>query len=307
METAKKKDRCFIITPIGKETDDIRRHIDGIIEAVIKPVIEEDYDVIVSHKMNDLGSINKQVIKEIYNDKLVIANLTSINPNVMYELAFRHSIGKPVIIIAEKGTSLPFDISDGRTIFYRNDAQGTLELQKLLKQFIDAIDFSKPTSPIYDVLGELKKETALLDNIKSASSNGDSNSLEYILKRLDSIESSIKSIGQNRIQHSKRTKGLTKAIKIEYEYDTILGPAKEESMLNSILKSNTIIRTSKYPYYIDDVSISEEEKTIQIVVFSDSEVFEEFQTNIVFEIQRELEKNGVQFSKNGRANIRLFS
>ena len=184
-------ERCFIITPIGKKTDNIRRHIDGIIEAVIRPVIEKDYEVVVSHKMNDIGSINKQIIKEIYNDKLVIANLTTINPNVMYELAFRHSIGKPVIIIAEEGTVLPFDISIERTIFYKNDAQGTIELQDTLKDFISSIDFSKPTSPIYDVLGELKKETDLLYNLKSENNKDESNSLSYILNRLDSIESAI--------------------------------------------------------------------------------------------------------------------
>ncbi|MBQ7503757.1 MAG: hypothetical protein IJT79_00350 [Ruminococcus sp.] len=76
------KERCFIITPIGNKTNDIRRHIDGIIEAVIQPVLESEYEIIVSHKSNKIGSINKQIIKEIYNDKLVIANLTNINPNV---------------------------------------------------------------------------------------------------------------------------------------------------------------------------------------------------------------------------------
>lgn len=35
--TKSKKKQCFFITPIGSETDKIRRHIDGIIDASIRP------------------------------------------------------------------------------------------------------------------------------------------------------------------------------------------------------------------------------------------------------------------------------
>lgn len=124
------RERCFVVTPIGSEGDPIRRHIDGVIKAAIKPVLEADgYQVIAAHTMSESGTIDKQIFKELYEDKLVIANLTQNNPNVMYELAARHCFGKPVIIIAEEGSVLPFDILRERTIFYINDAQGILDLR----------------------------------------------------------------------------------------------------------------------------------------------------------------------------------
>ena len=83
------KKRCFIITPIGNDNDSIRRHIDGIIDAAIKPALEPDYEVVAAHKITETGTITKQIIKEIYQDELAIANLTGNNPNVMYELAVR--------------------------------------------------------------------------------------------------------------------------------------------------------------------------------------------------------------------------
>lgn len=134
MEIQKKK--CFIVTPIGKENDPIRRHMDGIIDAGIKPVLGNEYEISVAHRIYQPGSINKQVIKEIYEADLVIANLTGNNPNVMYELSFRYSLGKPTIVIAEKGTSLPFDVIDERTFFYVNDFLGVLELQNLTSIFM---------------------------------------------------------------------------------------------------------------------------------------------------------------------------
>ena len=99
------KMKCFIITPVGNENDEIRRHVDGIIDAVIIPVLK-DYQIDVPHRITNMGSITKQIIRSIYESDLVIANLTTANPNVMYEQAFRHAVGKPVITIAEEGTLL---------------------------------------------------------------------------------------------------------------------------------------------------------------------------------------------------------
>ena len=105
------RERCFVITPIGGNGEPIRRHIDGIIKASIEPVLESyGYEVVAAHTINESGSIDKQIFREIYEDKLVVANLTQNNPNVMYELADRHCFGTPVIIIAEDGSFLPFDI-----------------------------------------------------------------------------------------------------------------------------------------------------------------------------------------------------
>lgn len=48
----------------------------------------------------------------------MIADLTTNNANVFYELSLRHAIGKPVIHMAAAGTPLSFDVRDNRTIFY---------------------------------------------------------------------------------------------------------------------------------------------------------------------------------------------
>lgn len=191
-------DRCFIITPIGDDTDPIRRHIEGIIEAAIRPALKDKYELVVAHKISEPGSITKQIISEIYSCKLAIANLTNRNPNVMYELAFRHSMGKPVIMIAEKGTPLPADIIMERTIFYQNDAQGVLELKENIIEAESKIDFSKTCSPIYDVIQEQNRDAQIV-KISEAQFSGSANEentniLKYILQKLNSLEDSVQTI-----------------------------------------------------------------------------------------------------------------
>lgn len=182
-----KRKRCFIITPIGKETDPIRRHIEGIIDAAIIPALSDKYEIVVAHKITTPGTITKQIISEIYYDELVIANLTDRNPNVMYELALRHAIGKPVIMISDKDTILPADIIMERTIFYQNDAKGVLDLREDLIKAEKAINFDAKVGPIIDILGDISHDTSILASVNTE----EKEPLEYIMNRLTKIEEAV--------------------------------------------------------------------------------------------------------------------
>ena len=190
------KKRCFIITPICNDNDSIRRHIDGIIDAAIKSALEPDYEVVAAHKITETGTITKQIIKEIYQDELAIANLTGNNPNVMYELAIRYCLGKPVLTIAEKGTNLPFDVMPERTIFYVNDPQGSLDLKDAIRSYVLNVDLAKRESPIHAILKEIDADAEALSIIKSSKKGtlpqGSTNEvLIHILNKLDQMEKAI--------------------------------------------------------------------------------------------------------------------
>jgi len=158
------KDFCFIVTPIGSDESSERRFADGISREVIEPVVESfNMKPIMAHEISETGSINDQVIEHIYEDKLVIANLTGLNPNVMYELGIRYTMQKHTILICEEGTSLPFDIIAERTIFYIDDIAGGRELKKRLTDMIGKIDFeSIPRNPV-SVAVKLK---GIFDDVK---------------------------------------------------------------------------------------------------------------------------------------------
>lgn len=195
-----KRKRCFIITPIGSENSETREKAEGVIEA-IAPVIEEfDFSLDIPHRMPKPGSITQQILECILNNDLVIANLTELNPNVMYELAVRHASAKPVVTIAENGTKLPFDITTERAIFYSNDMRGVPKLQRDLRTTIQAINFNsvEHDNPIYRAQRDFKFKETIIEG-KDA----------YILEQLEGLKITqqeqfnlLKSIGDNYIENT---------------------------------------------------------------------------------------------------------
>jgi hypothetical protein len=75
----------------------------------------------------------------IGNAKLVVADCTGNNPNVMYEIGLAHSIGKPVIIITQNPESIPHDIRHLRYIPYSCSEEGLKALESSLQSAIRAL------------------------------------------------------------------------------------------------------------------------------------------------------------------------
>lgn len=220
--------KCFIISPIGKEHSEIRRKVDGLISSVIHPVVEIDlgFEIGISHLFSSSGSITTKIIEHLLDDDLVVANLTGLNPNVMYELAVRHAKRLPVVSIAEVGTTLPFDISDERTIFYTDDMNGVSELKiNLKKAIVDTLELTEHDNPIY--------RAAQANIMQEITATQDVNS--YMLSRIEEIASSINELKKVKSIDSKSYSNITYQVFISYSH-------KEQPKLKGIL--------NKYPFYI---------------------------------------------------------
>lgn len=108
---------CFIISSIGDEGSEIRRLANEKFDLVFKPVlIKLGYDVIRADKIGSPGSISREIVSNVINSDLVIADISDGNPNVFYELAIRNAVKKPVIVFRKINQVMPFDIYDTHAI-----------------------------------------------------------------------------------------------------------------------------------------------------------------------------------------------
>lgn len=110
---------CFFIAPIGKDDSEHRKHSDAILSSYVEralATVEPNLRIVRADKITQPGMITKQVLEYLLKSRLVVADLSYHNPNVFYELAFRHATEKPVIHIKRTTDAIPFDNKDFRTI-----------------------------------------------------------------------------------------------------------------------------------------------------------------------------------------------
>lgn len=110
---------CFIVGPIGKRGSKERAHADALFNKIIKPAfasIKKSFHVIRADHISTPGMIDNQIITHLIEARLVIADLTTRNPNAFYELGVRHWVRKPVIHIYKRGEKIPADVSLFRAV-----------------------------------------------------------------------------------------------------------------------------------------------------------------------------------------------
>jgi len=82
-----------------------------------------------------VGSILDKIYNSIANSRIIIAEVSSPNPNVYYELGYAHALNKPVILIANDMSSVPFDLRGYNHIIYKN----IVDLRKKLKRRLEVL------------------------------------------------------------------------------------------------------------------------------------------------------------------------
>lgn len=110
-------DVCFVISPIGADDSEERKHADLVLGALIEPALDNlGLRAIRADKISKPGLITGQVLDHLTRAKIVIADLSFGNPNVYYELALRQALRKPLVQITRSSDKLPFDVGQFRTV-----------------------------------------------------------------------------------------------------------------------------------------------------------------------------------------------
>jgi hypothetical protein len=185
---SKKTKKCFVIGPIGTPDSETRIHADWLLEEIIEPVFSEfpEFDVVRADKISQPGMIDAQVIQNLFDADIVIADLSKLNANAFYEIGIRHMHQKPIIHMQLADDEIPFDVSLYRAIkFSRVRPSDLRKAKEDLKRAVQATLASNYTvdNPITRARGQIKlvqdatpPEKVLLEQLKA---------IQY---RLDQIE-----------------------------------------------------------------------------------------------------------------------
>ena len=140
------KPTAFVVMPFDEE-------FAGVYESFMKPLLEDA--VFRADDIESQRNILRDILDMIQSSDLIVADLTSANPNVFYELGLAHALRKPVILATQSIDEVPFDLTSYRlleydTHFTRIDDART-KLASYAKGFLEGeIQFG---NPVTDFLG----------------------------------------------------------------------------------------------------------------------------------------------------------
>jgi hypothetical protein len=122
---------CFVIMPF-------HALYEAEYEQVIKPAIEESgLSCIRGDEIFQRQAVIQDIWRAVRTSRVVVAELSGRNPNVMYEIGLAHALSKPIIMITRNEDDVPFDLRSLRYIFYDlNDPLWGQNLRKKLTQII---------------------------------------------------------------------------------------------------------------------------------------------------------------------------
>jgi len=157
---------CFVVMGFGKKTDYPTGRVldlDKSYKYIIKPAAEAaGYECQRADEIQHSGNINVPMYQQLLTSDVVIADVSTYNPNAFYELGVRHAL-KPytTITIAEDKLVFPFDVGQVAIRTYHHLGEGIDfgEVERMRDELTKAIKVvgaqAACDSPVYTFLKDL--------------------------------------------------------------------------------------------------------------------------------------------------------
>src|SRR3974390_1921766 len=114
--------KCFVIMPFGEKLDSEGKAIDfdKTYTYLIKKTVEEiGIKCVRCDEIAETGWIHAKMFEHIYASDVAVVDITTLNPNVFYELGVRHALVDSVtVLLRAKNTRIPFNIQGFQVVDY---------------------------------------------------------------------------------------------------------------------------------------------------------------------------------------------
>lgn len=189
--------KCFIIMPISTPEGYTENHFKQVYETIIAPaVVKAGYE---PYRVDDdriCDSIIDKILRNLVECEMAVCDLSSRNPNVMYELGIRQAYGKKVVLIQDEKSQPIFDVSAINTVFYnsRRIYEDVIASQNNISEAI--ISTAKEDSISLMSIANMRPAT-----IEVQSENDDKQISEKLLL---SILSAVRRLEQSQVMQSRK-------------------------------------------------------------------------------------------------------
>lgn len=184
------KKKCGIIMPIATTSEYPKEHWKEVLNILVEAISETEFEARLVSDDVAIGLIHERIVNNIYNDEIVVCDVSSKNPNVMFELGLRLAFDKPTIIIKDEKTGYSFDTGVIEHLNYPSSLRfnSIVEFKKDLIKKINATYSKSITEQNFSPFLKSFGKTIVPAKINST----EIPESKYILEKLESISSEIR-------------------------------------------------------------------------------------------------------------------
>lgn len=113
--------KCGIIMPISTIDGCTESHWEDVLSIICEAAESAGFTPSLVSAADETNVIQKTIVHNLYNNDIVVCDVSCKNPNVMFELGMRLAFDKPAIIIKDDKTDYSFDTSIIEHLIYRRD------------------------------------------------------------------------------------------------------------------------------------------------------------------------------------------
>lgn len=116
-----KKSVCGIIMPIADTDGYPNGHWADVYDIICEASTQAGFRANLVSFDDDVAVIQKRIVQNIYDNPIVVCDISAKNANVMFELGMRLAFDKPTVIVKDEKTPYSFDISSIEHLEYPSD------------------------------------------------------------------------------------------------------------------------------------------------------------------------------------------
>ena len=142
---------CGIVMPISAIDGCGEAHWADVLEILSEAIDAAAFVPNVVSNADDVGIIHKRIIQNLYDNPIVVCDVSGKNPNVMFELGLRLAFDKPTIIVKDDKTAYSFDTSAIEHLDYPRDLRFSriVDFKTKLSAKIQATHKKSTSDPSY--------------------------------------------------------------------------------------------------------------------------------------------------------------
>lgn len=246
---------CGIIMPIATMSSEYTSdHWSDVRHILHKAIEKAGFIPRIVSDSEESTVIHGSIINNIYNDAIIVCDVSNKNANVMFELGMRLAFNKPVVIVKDDKTDYSFDTGNIQHEAYRKDLRhSSVEkfIEDLSRKIIKTYEASKKEEYQSFLSYFGKFEVAKIEN----KSIGEEEALGKLLNKMNSIESQLKAVilkeesvryvSDNRIVNPKK-------LVVRY---AVSDENNIPHILNGIIENISDIQTAYYDHNTQKINI----------------------------------------------------